>query len=820
MEHLLQDLRHALRMFWQHRVFTGAAIAALALGIGANTAIFSVVSAVLLKPLPYPDPQNVVTFMNTSPQGSGPGASPAKFQHWREQTTVVQEVTAYRANVMNYTSGSVPEQLRAGQVSASYFRLFGATPVLGRTFSPEEDRPGGERVAVLSYGLWQRRFGGDAKVLGKTISLSGDPYVVIGVVGPRFDISEFGPPPELWVPFQLDPNTVDQGHFFQAAGRLKPGISLEQAQARLKLSADDYRQKFPNVLQPNNAFSVERTQDVFVRQARPTLYILSAAVALVLLIACANVANLLLVRATARRREIALRSAIGAGRGRIVRQLLTESVVLSIAGGILGLVLGTLGIKTLLSINTAGLPRIGENGTVVGLDWRVVLFTGVVSIGTGVLFGLIPALQSSRTDLNASLKDSTGRSGSVFRHNKARSVLVVVEVAMALLLLVGSALLIRTLIALRTVEPGFDTHNVLTMRMSLTGDQYAKTASAERLLRDGLERLKAMPGVESATATCCVPLEGGYGLPFRIMGRPLEKGPFHGGGSWLTLSPGYFDVFKMRITKGRAFTDRDDALASGVVIINETMARQFWKDKDPLADRIMIGAGVMKELAAERERQIIGVVNDVRDGGLNNDPGPHMYVPNAQVPDALNALNVRITPVAWVVRTKTEPYTLSSAIQSELRQTTGLPVSDVRTMDEVVSRSISRQRFNMFLMTVFGASALLLAAIGIYGLMAYSVAQRTQEIGIRMALGAEAAQVRSMVVFQGMRLAIVGVIVGLGAAWGLSRLMASVLYGVQARDTAVFVAMPVLLAVVSFVAAWLPARRASTVNPLVALRYQ
>ncbi|HEY1306427.1 MAG TPA: ABC transporter permease [Vicinamibacterales bacterium] len=820
MEYLLQDLKHALRMFWQHRVFTGAAIAALALGIGANTAIFSVVSAVLLRPLPYPEPRNVVTFMNTSPQGSGPGASPAKFQHWREQTTVVQDVTAYRSNVMNYTSGSAPEQLRAGQVSASYFRLFGASPVLGRTFSPEEDRPGGERVAVLSYGLWQRRFGGDAQALGKTISLSGDPYVVIGVVGPHFDISEFGPPPELWVPFQLDPNTVDQGHFFQAAGRLKPGISLEQAQARLKLSADDYRQKFPNVLQPNNAFSVERTQDVFVRQARPTLYILSVAVALVLLIACANVANLLLVRATARRREIALRSAIGAGRGRIVRQLLTESVLLSIAGGILGLVLGTLGIRTLLSINTAGLPRIGENGTVVGLDWRVVLFTGVVSIGTGILFGLIPALQSSRTDLNASLKDSTGRSGSVFRHNKARSVLVVVEVAMALLLLVGSALLIRTLIALRTVEPGFDTHNVLTMRMSLTGDQYAKTASAERLLRDGLERLKAMPGVESATATCCVPLEGGYGLPFRIIGRPLEKGPFHGGGSWLTLSPGYFDVFKMRIMKGRAFTERDDALAPAVVIINETMARQFWKDKDPLADRIMIGAGVMKELAAERERQIIGVVNDVRDGGLNNDPGPHMYVPNAQVPDALNALNVRITPVAWVVRTKTEPYTLSAAIQSELRQTTGLPVSDVRTMDEVVSRSISRQRFNMFLMTVFGASALLLAAIGIYGLMAYSVAQRTQEIGIRMALGAEAAQVRSMVVFQGMRLAIVGVIVGLGAAWGLSRLMASVLYGVQARDAAVFVAMPALLAIVSFVAVWLPARRASTVNPLVALRYQ
>jgi len=807
-------------MFWQHRIFTGAAIAALALGIGANTAIFSVVSAVLLRPLPYPDPQNVVTFMNTSPQGSGGGASPAKFQHWREQSTVVQNVTAFRTNVMNYTGGSVPEQLRAGQVSAEYFRLFGAPLVLGRTFSPEEDRPGGERVAVLSYGLWQRRFGGDPNVIGKAISLSGDPYVVIGVISPSFDIAEFGPPPELWVPFQLDPNTVDQGHFFQAAGRLKTGVTLEQAQARLKLSANDFRQKFPNALQENNGFSVERTQEVAVRFARPTLYILSAAVALVLLIACANVANLLLVRATARRREIALRSAIGAGRGRIVRQLLTESVVLSVAGGALGVVIGTLGIKALLTINTANLPRVGENGGVVGLDWRVVLFTVAVSIGTGLLFGMIPAWQSARADLNSSLKDSTGRSGSVFRHNKARSLLVVIEVAMALLLLVGSALLIRTLVALRSVEPGYDTHNVLTMRMSLTGEQYMKTAAVERLVKDGLDRLKAIPGVEVATATCCVPLEGGYGLPFRIIGRPLEKGPFHGGGSWLTLSPGYFDVFKMRMVKGRAFTERDDEGAPGVVVINEAMAKQFWKDKDPLADRIMIGAGVMKELAAERERQIIGVVNDVRDGGLNNDPQPHMYVPNAQVPDALNALNVRITPVAWVVRTRTDPYSLSNAVQSELRQTTGLPVSDVRSMDDVVSRSISRQRFNMLLMTVFGASALLLAAIGIYGLMAYSVAQRTQEIGIRMALGAEAGQVRSMVVKQGMRLAIVGVIVGIAAAWGLSRLMQSVLYGVQARDPAVFIGMPVLLAIVSFVAVWLPARRASTVNPLIALRYQ
>jgi predicted permease len=398
--------------------------------------------------------------------------------------------------------------------------------------------------------------------------------------------------------------------------------------------------------------------------------------------------------------------------------------------------------------------------------------------------------------------------------------LVVVEVALALLLLVGSALLIRTLVNLRNVQPGYDASHVLTMRMALSGQKYAQTASMDQLLRTGLERLRALPGVQAAAATCCVPLEGGYGLPFRIIGRPLEKGPFHGGGAWLTVSPGYFEVFKIAITRGRAFTERDDALAPGAVIINETFAKQYFKDKDPVGERLMIGAGVMKELSQERERQIVGVARDVRDGGLNNEPGPHMYVPNAQVPDALNALNLRITPVAWVVRTQGEPYSVSTAVQEQLRQVTGLPVSNIRSMEEVVSRSISQQRFNVLLMSVFGASALLLAAIGIYGLMAYSVAQRTQEIGIRIALGAEAEQVRRMVVVQGMRLAIIGVVVGLAAAWGLTRLMASVLYQVQARDPAVFIVMPLVLTIVSLIAVWLPARRASTVSPLTALRAQ
>jgi putative ABC transport system permease protein len=821
-ELFLQDLRHAFRMFRQNRVFTAAAVAALALGIGANTAIFSVVSAVLLKPLPYPNPDDVVFFMSTAKQNpfGNPTASPAKFAHFAQQATVTQDATAFRTFVVNYTGGAFPEQVRAGQVSANYFKLFGAPVLRGRTFSQEEDRPGGPRLAVLSHGLWQRRFGADPGIIGKTIQLSGDPHEVIGIIGPQFDLAELGEPPELWIPFQLDPNTVDQGHFFQSAGRLKPGVPLEQAQAKLTQSGKEYNEKFPNALGQEGGFTVQRMQQAFVRNAQPTLLILSGAVAFVLLIACANVANLLLVRATARKREVALRAAIGAGRGRIVRQLLTESVTLSVIGGILGLGLGVLGIRALLAINTAGLPRIGEDGVLVGLDWRVLLFTAGISVGTGVLFGLLPALQSARTDLSTTLKDSTGRSGATLRHNKARSTLVVVEVALALLLLVGSALLIRTLVNLRAVQPGYDASNILTMRMALTGQKYASTASAEQLIRTALERIQALPGIQQAAATCCVPLEGGYGLPFRIIGRPVEKGPFHGGGAWLTVSPKYFDVFKIPIKRGRGFADQDDAVAPGVVVINEAFAKQYFKDKDPVGERLMIGAGVMKELAMERERQIIGVVSDVRDGGLNNEPGPHMYVPNAQVPDALNALNLRITPVAWVVRTQGEPYGVSNAVQEQLRQVTGLPVSSIRSMEEVVSRSISRQRFNVLLMSVFGASALLLAAIGIYGLMAYSVAQRTQEIGIRIALGAEAQQVRRMVVFQGMRLAVAGVILGLIAAYWLTQLMASFLYQVQTRDPAVFIVMPLVLTIVSLIAVWLPARRASTVSPLIALRTQ
>ena len=818
---ILHDLKHSLRSYRHSPGFTLTALATLALGIGANTAVFSVVNAVLLKPIPYPDPDRLVMFMNTSPEGSGAACSPAKFQHYREQSSVTQDVAAFRGGIVNLTGGAFPEQVKSGQVSADYFRLFGAPVIRGRTFSAEEDSPKGPLVALIGEGLWKRRFGADPSVIGKSISLSGESYVVIGIIGANFDTSELDEAPEVWTPFQLDPRTTDQGHYFEAAGRLKPGVSLAQARAKLKLSAQDFERKFPRELGPGSAFTVTPFQEAFVRDSRPILLVLAAAVGLVLLIACANVANLLLARATARRREIAIRAAIGAGRGRIIRQLLTESVLLSVAGGIAGLGLGLIGIRALLAINTADLPRLGEKGTLVGADWRVLTFTLLISVGTGILFGLIPALQSSRADLSATLKESSGRTGTGFRQNRVRSVLVIAEVALALVLLVGSALLIRTSLALGGVNPGFDPNNVLTMRMSLSGPRFLKADAVERLVRDGVTRLRALPGVELASATCCIPLEGGYGLGFNIVGRPpANNTPVTGGAGWVTVSPGYFEVFKIPVKRGRTFAETDDKASRPVVIINEAMATQFWKNGDPLRDQILIGGGTMHELAAEPPRQIIGVVADSRDDALNRNPEPKMFVPQAQITDEINALNVRLTPIAWVVRTRVRPSTLSSAIQEQLRQVSGLPVSDVRTMNEVVSISLSRQRFNMLLMTVFGISALLLAAIGIYGLMAYSVEQRTQEIGIRLALGAETGAVRNMVVLQGMRLVLIGVAIGIGAAYGLTRFLAAFLFGVNVRDPMAFTAIPITLVCVALLAIWMPALRASRLDPIQALRYE
>ena len=818
MDRFLQDLRHAWRMAWQSPAFTIAAVAALALGIGANTAIFSVVNTVLLRPLPYPDPSRLVLFLNTSPQGSGPGASPTKFNNWRRQTSAFQDVSAYRFSVVNLTEGD-PEQIATAHVSAGFFRLFGAPLVAGRTFAAEEDLPSGGHVVVLSEGFWKRRYGGDTKVIGRILSLNGEPHEVVGVLGP-FDaeaVQSPTGPPDVWLPFQIDPNSVMQGHFFLAAGRLKPGVTLTGANAQLQQAANEFRDTFPNAMGRQGGFGVEPMQDIIVRNVRSSLWILLGAVSFVLLIACANVANLLLVRATVRRREMAIRAAIGAGRSRIVRQLLTESVVLSMMGGSLGLAIGVFGIRALLAVNPGNIPRIGVAGSGVGVDWRVLTFTVVISLLTGLVFGLFPALQASRTDLNTTIKESSGRSGSGFRQNKARALLVVSEIGLALVLLVGAALFIRTFLALRAVNPGFDAHQVLTMRMSLRGERFAKTADVAQLMRDGTERLSALPGVEVAGAACCVPLQGGFGLPVIIEGRPLE-GPSHGGGGFAPISPTYFSAFKIPVVRGRAFTEQDTGGAPGVAIINQTMAKRFWPSGDPLSDRITIGKGLGPQLELPG-RQIVGIVGDVRDGGLNRDPQPIMYVPWAQMPDAHSTNLLDITPLSWIVRTRGEPYAMSHTIQAALGQASGgLPVARPRTMDDIVVQSTARSDFNMLLLTIFAVSALVLAAIGIYGLMAYSVQQRTQEIGIRLALGAESHTVRNMIIRQGMSVALVGVAVGVASALGLTRVIATFLFGVTTRDPLVFVAVPLLLTMVALAGVWLPARRAARVDPVVALR--
>jgi putative ABC transport system permease protein len=821
METLLQNLRYAFRTLRNSPGFAAVAILTLALGIGANTAIFSVVNAVLLQPLSYPNPDRLVELELSSPQGNGDVTSIPKFNVWREQTDVFDSVAAYDFSGpgINLTGGDRPELIKGIHVSADYFRVFGAPVALGRTFTPEEDRPGGPAVVVISNGLWRNRFGGDPAILNRTIDLGQEPYTIIGVIGPTYSGD---PKSDIWLPLKPDPNSVDQGHYLRATARLKPGVTLAQAQAAMKHAADEFNRKFPGspVMGPGATFTAVPLRDSVIGDVRFGLLLLFGAVGFVLLIACANVANLLMARATIRRREIAIRSALGAGRARLMWQLLTESLLLSLAGGVLGLGLGYVGVRALLAINPSDIPRVGEQGAGVALDWRVLLFTLVAAILTGILFGLLPALSTSRSDISNTLRESGARSGTGLRHNKARAVLVITEMALALVLLVGAALLIRTFGALRGVNPGFDARNVLIMEMSLNGGRFEKAAAVDQLEREGRRRIESLPGVTAAAITCCVPLEGGFGLPFIIEGRPLTNGPYHGGATWLTMSPHYFDAFRIPLVSGRMFTDQDNGAADRVVIINQALAKEYWPKGDALGARISIGKGVGPEFD-EPPRQIIGIVADVREGALSRPPDQIMYVPFAQVNDGIIALNNRIVPVTWVVRTKLQPFSLSADVQRELREASGgLPVAHIRSMQQVVGESTARNDFYMTLLTIFAGVALLLAAIGVYGLMAYSVQQRTQEIGVRMALGASPQQVRRMVVIQGMQLALVGVVIGVGSALGLTRLMSSLLYGVKPWDPITIVLVAVLLSGVTLLATYLPARRASRVDPMVALRYE
>ncbi len=817
MTDLWNDVKHALHLFIKSPGFTIAAVSALALGIGANTAIFTVVNAVLLKPLGYPDADRIVQILLTSPEGSGPGASIPKFQEWQRQTSIFKDVAAYDFAGPGFNiTGDRPELIHGIHVSEGYFRVFGAPVMLGRTFTQQEDSPNGGHVVVLSYGLWQRRFGGNPKVVGQALSLGGEPYTIIGVLGRDFATD---PEADIWIPFQFEPNSINQGHFFLGAAMLKPGVTVAQANAQMKLAYADFRRQFP-AADPKGGFAVQPLRDSIVRDARTSLLILLGAVGLVLLIACANVANLLLVRASGRKREFAIRAAMGASRARVIRQLLTESVLLAVVGGILGLALGYLGVRWLLAISPAGLPRIGEDGTSVGVDWRVLGFTLGVSCVTGILFGLFPAFSVSRTDLNSTLKESSNRAGTGFRQGKTRSLLVITEVALALVLLVGAALLIRTFVALRAVNAGFDAHNVLTMEMSMNGDRFSKTAAIAQLSRDGRQRLDAIPGVESSAFTCCLPVDGQFGLPFAIAGRPVDPAKGQQGAGWMQASPDFYKVFRIPVLRGREFNDADTGSSPGVVIINEAFQKQYFPKENPIGQQILIAKG-MGPPFEEPARQIVGVVGNTHDRGLDQDTPPLMIVPDSQVLDAMTALNAKIVPLRWAVRTHGDPRQLSAAISEQLRQASGgFPVAHIRSMEEIVSRTTARQSFNMMLLTIFGAIALVLAAIGIYGLIAYSVQQRTQEIGIRMALGADRAAIRRLVVWHGMKLALVGMVIGLAASFGLTRLIASFLFGVKTWDPTAFIVVPLVLAAVALLAVWLPAMRASRVEPMMALRVE
>ncbi|MGD0128775.1 MAG: ABC transporter permease [Terriglobia bacterium] len=812
------DSKHSLLMFRKNPGFTLTALAALALGIGANTAIFSVVNSVLLKPLTYPDSDRMVEFfhkpLNRGSLLASNLASIPVFHLYQRQTAVFEDVAAYDFTSPGFNlTGDRPEQLHGIHVTEAYFRLFGARTVLGRTFTRLEDSPHGGQVVVLSYGFWQRRFGGDPGIVGKWIPLGNEPYTIVGVIGKEF-FSD--PDADIWLPFQFEPESTNGNQYFQAAARLKPGITLAAANAQMKLATAEYYRLFP-ISNPRNGeiFAVEPLRDLIIGDARRSLMVMLGAVGLVLLISCANVANLLLVRAAGRKRELAIRSALGAGRGRLIRQLLTESVLLSAGGAALGLLLGFAGVRALLAASPAGLPRLGENGSAVAMDWRVLAFTLGVSLLTGILFGLFPAFAASRADLNSSLKEGGNRFGTGFRSGKTRSLLVASEVALALVLLIGAALLIRTFMSLRAVGPGFDAQNVLTAEMSMTGARLHTTAGIAELSRNVRQRLNAIPGVEVSASTVWLPNQVDDSLVFEIAGHP-EKG--WAGVRWMSFSPGYLSVFKIPILRGRDFRETDTLAAPGVALINQALANRFWPSEDPVGRQIQVGTG-MGVQADEPPRTIIGLVGDTHNNGLGHPPDPMLMVPTAQVVDWYAAAYSDTSAMIWAARTRGDPRRAIVAITEQLRLGSGdLPVAHVRTMEEVMGRSTARQRFNMLLLTIFGVVALVLAAIGIYGLLAYSVEQRTQEMGIRMALGADGASIRNLVVRQGMQLALAGAAVGIAAAFALTRLLSSLLFGVKPWDPAVFISAPLVLSAVALLAVWLPATHASKLDPMQALR--
>jgi predicted permease len=810
---IIRDLSAGLRTVRRSPGFATAAVATLALGIGANTAVFTLINAVLLAPLPYPDADQIVQLWITEP-GAGGGLilSLPEISLLEQQTGVIEDFAAYDFGGpgVNITGTSEPEQVKAIHVSKNYFRLFGAGFDAGRAFSGDEDRPNAGRFVVISHALWERRFGADPDLVGRTISLGNEPYLLTGVLAADFQPD---PPAEVWLPLQADPNSTGQAHYVRAAARLRDGVSLDQANAKLKLTMAEFRRKFP-LFNPKAYFEAKPLRETNAHDVRTALLVFFGAVVLVLLIACSNVSSLLLARGVSRQREIAIRGAIGASRARVVSQLLAESMVLSVSGGLFGLALGRVALRAVIGFYPDAVP----GSSSLSLDWRVFAFAALIALGSTALFGLLPAMRLSLVTFTQAMLEGDSRSGTARSTLTARSLLVVFQVALSVLLLTGAGLMIRTFAALRRAEPGLDPHRVLTMEMSVQGTRFQSTASVTRLVEDGVNRLKQVPGVVAAATTWTLPVENAFSSNFIIEGRPLGNSIVHGGMLMRPVSPEFAEVFRIPILRGRFFTDRDTSSAPSVAVISEAMAKKYWPQGDPVGERITIDKYLGPDFAAP-PREIVGLVGDVRDIAMNKDPMPIVYIPQSQVPNGMTRIDAGVLPITWAIRTAVGPYPAVPHIQRALRAASGgLAVARVRSMEQVVRNSTARSDFTAVLLTAFAAISLLLAATGVYGLIAFSVRQRRHEIGIRIALGATSSGVVGMVVWQALRLVIAGLLAGSVLSVGLARYAQSLIFGVKPLDPVTMVGSISTLSIVAALACFVPAFRASRVDPASELR--
>jgi len=813
-ESLLQDLRYSTRMLVKNPAFTLIAAITLALGIGANTAIFTVVNTVLLRPLPYPESDRLVMVgernsnqtSNANRDAGLDSVTPPNFVDWISQNQAFESLAAFTNQDFNLTGVGDPERLQGQRVSASLFPSLGIAPMAGRVFLSEEDLLGAQRVVVLSHELWQRRFGGDSSLIGRTLTLDNEVYTVIGIMPPGFSFPS--QETELWVPMAFNASELNNraAHFLSAMGRLKPGATLAQAQEQMDLIAGRLEQAYPAT---NTGVGVRLVSlsESMVANSRLVLIILLGAVGFVLLIACTNVANLLLARAAVRERELAIRAALGAGRLRLVRQLFTESVSLALLAGVMGTLLALWGIALLKTFNPGTIPRLNE----VSIDWRVLSFTLGISLLTGVVFGLAPALQVSSLNLNRTLKES-GRGAGGAAGNRVRGLLVILEVALSLVLLVGAGLLIKSFLRLQNINPGFKPEHLLTMRVDLSAAKAGELHQIASFYQQILEKVQTIPGVQSAGVINLLPVASS-GM---VAGLTLEDKPDAEPGqpilaNYRVISPDYFSAMGISLLKGRGLSDQDTANSLGVVVINQTLARKYWGDENPLGKSLKLDS----RSSASPWLTVIGVVGDVRQSELRADPAPEMYIPYTQ-PHRRYA-----RPRTLVVRTTADPLSVVAAVKSQIWSVDkDQPVYSIRSMEQILSGSLAPRRFNMLLLGFFATIALALAGVGIYGVVSYAVSQRTQEIGVRMALGARQTDILRLVVGRSMMLVLIGIACGMLAAFALTRLISGLLFGVSATDPLTFALIALVLTSVALLACYLPARRATRVDPLVALRYE